>query len=91
MSEKPLVVDGLEFHEAGNEVLVRNVSRRKIHVLNRSAAAVLQACDGSRDLETLALKLTAEPSEAAFKDIARIVETFVELGLVTTRTSERAI
>jgi hypothetical protein len=91
MSPKPQMTDGLEIHSAGNEVLVHDSNRRKVHVLNQSAAAVLRACDGTRDIKTLALEITNEPSEAAYKDTARIVETFVELGLVTIEAAEPAI
>ena len=82
MSEKPQVIEGLEFHPAGAEVLVHDASRRKIHVLNQSAAAILHACDGTHDIESLARELVPEPSPDVFDDAARIVARFHDLGLL---------
>jgi hypothetical protein len=82
MSEKPHAIEGLEFHNAGNEILVHDASRKKVHVLNHSAAAVLRACDGTHDIETLALELTPQPNADVYDDTARIVEEFRALGLI---------
>jgi hypothetical protein len=90
MNDKPQAIQGLEFHPAGNEVLVHDSQRRKIHVLNHSAAAVLRACDGTHDIEALAHVLTHEPSPEAYDDAARIVAEFRELGLVVARPVAQA-
>ncbi|MGZ3503051.1 MAG: PqqD family protein [Vulcanimicrobiaceae bacterium] len=82
----PRRIDGLEFQEVGEDVLVHDPNARKIHVLNKSAASVLRACDGARRLDQAAQEIAnASDVERArvCADVATILEQFVQLGLVT--------
>lgn len=82
MDDRPKAIADLEFQNAGEEVLVHDGTRRKIHVLNESAARILLACDGSRDVGMLARTLTDEVDERVYDEVASLIATFRELGLV---------
>jgi hypothetical protein len=84
MNDLPLREPLLELQEAGEDVLVHDPVRRKIHVINASAAQVLQACDGHTDPRQIAERI-APPDCAvrAYDDVVRIIEEFRKLGLVS--------
>ena len=82
MEDHPKAISNLEFQNAGDEVLVHDGARKKIHVLNQAAARVLLACDGTRDLGSLARTLTEAPDERVYDDVATIIAEFRRLGLV---------
>lgn len=72
----------LEIHDSGDDVLVHDRARSKIHVLNRSAAQVLRACDGSTHIETLARTVNGEHPHEVIRDIQRVLRDFASLGLI---------
>jgi PqqD family protein of HPr-rel-A system len=81
----PAAVEPLEVRRAGNDVFVHDVSAGKIHVLNATAAKVLEACDGSMILESLVQSLCAQtgaPRERVEADVRSVLERFASLGLV---------
>jgi hypothetical protein len=83
----PRQIDGLEFQEVGEDVLVHDPNGRKIHVLNKTAATVLRACNGSRSLDQTVEDLMQGADvekERVRADVATILEHFARLGLVTS-------
>lgn len=76
--------------EAETVVLVRD--RRQAHRLNRSAAAIWRACDGSSTVDEVAERVAAEfgttPATVA-DDVGRTVAALAELGLLTDDGGER--
>jgi hypothetical protein len=50
--------------DVGNEVLVYDLARHRAHRLNRAAAAVWRACDGTRTLPALAAVAAGESGQA---------------------------
>lgn len=74
--------NALEIQESGDDVLVHDRSRSKIHVLNRSAAAVLRACDGATTVDALAAQFPQAPRERVRADIEATLTAFDELGLL---------
>ena len=87
MSESlnPVAVDGLEVRQTGTDVIVHDPGNEQIHVLNRSAGAVLALCDGAHDLEAIAASLcaaTGAPPERVRPDVEAALATFRELRFV---------
>jgi PqqD family protein of HPr-rel-A system len=81
-------VEGLEFQEAGDEVLVHDPTAGRIHVLNRSAATLLRLCDGS-PAESLVDALMPDDTFDRARvqaDVMNALEKFLELGLVQPRS-----
>lgn len=83
MNDRPLRTESLEVLEAGGDVLVHDPVRRKIHVLNQTAAKVLQACDGKTSVVEIAERIAPHSASKAASDIATIVEEFRRLGLLS--------
>ena len=86
----PIASTDLEIQDSAGEVLVHDHRHGKIHVLNGSAATVLQLCDGSRDLDAIVRDAGGEGHEGARGDIASIIEQFRSLGLIQPAASESA-
>lgn len=84
MNDLPLREPHLEVQEAGGDVLVHDPARQKIHVLNASAAKVLEACDGQTSVSEIAQRI-APPEHAAraYDDVVRVIEEFRALGLLS--------
>jgi HAE1 family hydrophobic/amphiphilic exporter-1 len=82
---RPVAATGLETRAAGDEVLIHDASRDKVHVINSTAARVMELCDGNRSIAEIALKLSAETGadlEIVTGDVAAIVVQFRQLGLI---------
>ena len=86
----PLASTDIEIQDSAGEVLVHDHRHGKIHVLNQSAATVLQLCDGSRTLDAIVRDAGGEGHENARDDIARIIEQFRSLGLIEPAEIEPA-
>jgi len=86
----PVASTGLEFQDSAGEVLVHDPRHGKIHVLNPSAAQVLQLCDGSHDIDAIVRQLGGEEHPTARNDIAQIIEQFQTLGLIESPGPEPA-
>ncbi|MDQ6932469.1 MAG: HPr-rel-A system PqqD family peptide chaperone [Candidatus Eremiobacteraeota bacterium] len=84
----PEHIDQLETFPAGSEVLVRDLVNGKIHVLNTTAAEILEMCNGRNDAAVLTAHLAAgsnvERSTVA-ADIQSLLEEFQRLGLLKSR------
>lgn len=76
---------GLEFRKAGNELLVHHAAGGQVHVLNEVAGRILELCDGTRTeagiVEAIVLE-TGEKTAIVGPDVAAILESFRELGLL---------
>jgi Coenzyme PQQ synthesis protein D (PqqD) len=83
MTALPMRSSSIRVQPAGRDVLVHDVERRKIHVLNETAARVLEACDGHTCVSEVARRIAPQNVTQAAKDVARIVEEFRSLGIVT--------
>jgi len=69
------------------DTLVYQRERRRLLVLNPSAAAILRLCDGTRGEAEIARDLAASfpdaGAEAVGEDVERTVGELVDLGIVT--------
>lgn len=82
MNDYPRRSEALKTQQAGRDVLVHDVQRGKIHVLNETAAKVLDACDGSTGVQEIAHRIAPQHAAQAAQDVARILEEFRSLGLL---------
>ena len=57
---KPQQIPHLKKRWAGNDLVLYNPLRGRMHVLNASAAFIWRLCDGSRSQEEMTDRLTAE-------------------------------
>lgn len=76
----------LEIRTVGNEAIVHDVRRQKVHVLNKTAGRILNLCDGTASVAAIAGVIGVESNadaEAVMADVQRIVERFAELELVS--------
>lgn len=70
--------EGLVVKALGDEVLVYDLERHRAHNLNRAAAAVWRACDGTRTVDQIATWLRAEASVPLAEEAVRYA--VAELG-----------
>jgi hypothetical protein len=85
LSSPPIVVEGLDIRTAGNEVIVHDPTHEKVHVLNSTAALVLELCDGRHSTEEIAAALSARtgaPLERVRPDVEAVLRSFRELAFV---------
>lgn len=84
MMTTPKLASDVEIEETSAEVLVHDVARAKVHVLNASAGRVLRMCDGTRTTEHIAQAMAAEGSdpERVRREVIQVVRKFADLGLV---------
>lgn len=72
----------LEILQSGSEVLVHDISRSKIHVLNASAGTVLRACDGQTALDNVVRLLDPQAPTHVLEAVTRTLAEFAALGLI---------
>ena len=81
----PRKIADLQTSAVGNEVLVHDTLHEKVHVLNATAARVLDLCDGETAPAQIAGALSreygADPSLAE-RDVDAMLEQFVKLDLL---------
>jgi PqqD family protein of HPr-rel-A system len=81
----PTKAENLEIRKVGDEVLVHDPALGKIHVLNATAGAILELCDGSRSsseiVQSIAEATEADPEMVA-RDLAGILQEFSDLHLL---------
>ncbi len=78
-------VQQLEFRIAGSDVIVHDTAHERVHVINRTAAYILQSCDGRRSAAAIAGELSARtgaPSTRTLSDVERLLVRFAELKLI---------
>ena len=88
MLDCPQCVPDLEIQQAGSDVLVHDVVHRKIHVINGTAACVLQLCDGEHDVSSLVdgvAEAFGVERERVAGDVETILGEFERIGLLEVR------
>jgi chromosome condensin MukBEF MukE localization factor len=88
-AQTPVKIDGLEYQQAGSDVLVHDPHQQKIHVLNESAYKLLQLCDGSPLDAIVDAMMPSEDFDRSrvLRDVQTAIRHFSELGLVRTAAS----
>jgi hypothetical protein len=87
VSDKPRRIDGVLCKELGNETLLYWADGKTIHVVNRTALAIWELCDGQHTLpemeEAIRTQFQAPAQQIDIQgDILRTLQTFVDKGLV---------
>jgi hypothetical protein len=83
----PARTDELEIRNVDDKVLVHDAAHDKVHVLNRTAGAVLQMCDGTLSSTEIAHVLsdaTGTDISVVIRDVDAIVLEFGTLQLLMT-------
>jgi PqqD family protein of HPr-rel-A system len=82
---QPKHVDGLEIRTVGAEVLVHDPAQAKVHVLNPTAGAILELCDGTRSPQAIAGEIAraygADPARVE-GDLVNVLGDFERLKLL---------
>lgn len=82
----PRRVDGIVSRPLGAKLILYNPQSREVSVLNASAAAVWELCDGETPVAAAAGKLAARFSVGGSRDlqadVTAVVRTLVQRGLV---------
>ena len=86
--QHPRLRDGLELRLLPDGVALLDLDTEAVHVLNPSAAFILEGLDGTRDRSSLALELAEavpglDPAQAAL-DVDECLTTLTQLGLLAT-------
>ena len=77
-------IEGLDCNEVPDGYVIYDEAHEKVHFLNPTAAAILELCDGERDLTTIAaalqdaFDLPASPTA----DVAACFASLLSQGLV---------
>ena len=75
----------LEYRTAGNDVVVHDAVHERVHVLNKTAAYILQSCDGRRTARAIAADLssrTGATNACTLPDVERMLGELRALELV---------
>lgn len=78
----PLLTPAIQIQDAGDDVLVHDPVRHKVHVLNQTAGAVLRGCDGKTPVRSVAEGFDVSRADEIERDIVNVIREFAQLGLV---------
>ncbi len=85
MTGQPKLRDDLLSREVDDELLLYDAKSGEVHVLNPTAAAIAELCDGNTTVSAIADEilsvLSADPA-AVRADVARIIGELLEKDLV---------
>jgi hypothetical protein len=85
MEDRPKRKETLVTEEVNDDFLVADFRESTMHVLNPTAAAVFEMCDGQRSISEIAAILAEYfrmPAEAVGQDVLKIVGEFQKLGFL---------
>lgn len=77
---------GVWLRRSGAEVALFDQERGAVHLMNDSAAAIWDLCDGRTDPEEMIeaiCTISGVPREVVVDDVERILAEFAEAGLIT--------
>jgi hypothetical protein len=85
VQSRPSPMPGIETQTTGNELLVHDTAKAKVHVVNATAGRIFMLCDGDRAVAEIVDSVVAEwgiEPELARVDVERVLADFVQLGLL---------
>jgi hypothetical protein len=83
---RPARRPGVWLRRAGQEVALFDQHRKAVHLVNDSAAAIWDLCDGSTEPDEMIeaiCTISGMPREIVVDDVERILGEFEEAGLIT--------
>lgn len=81
----PRKLAGLHIEKTAHSVIVTDIARDYVHVLNARAATILEQCDGAHTCDQIAQAVshkTHVPYERVAAEVAHLVAAFADLALV---------
>ena len=82
---RPLARSDITVQVIGDEVMLYDSDNEKIHVLNHSAYAIWQMCNGENSLADMCEQLTVQYADASLDlidDIQATIDGFIQKGLL---------
>ena len=82
---RPLARSDITVQVIGDEVMLYDSGNEKIHVLNNSAYAIWQLCDGKNSLADMCEQLTVQYDDSSLDlidDIRATIDEFIQKGLL---------
>lgn len=82
---RPLARSDITVQVIGDEVMLYDSDNEKIHVLNHSAYAIWQLCNGENSLVDMCEKLIAKYEDSSLDlvdDIQATIDGFIQKGLL---------
>jgi hypothetical protein len=83
---RPLRKEGVHVHRSGAEISLYEAGDERVHLVNASAAAIWELCDGQTEgseMVAAICQLTGMPAEIVEEDVAHLLEGFAEANLIT--------
>lgn len=85
---RPTRKDGVWLRQAGGENVLFDPAAEKVHLVNHSALAIWDLCDGETSPEEMIdaiCQLSDLPDEVVAEDVERILGEFDQAGLIVWR------
>jgi len=84
MAEQVFQAANLEVHEVPDGYIVYQTDRDRVHYLNKTAAIILEFCDGLRDRNDIVLRVAKvfELGPSAHEEIGAGLDALVKEGLI---------
>jgi hypothetical protein len=82
---RPLARTDIAVQEIGDEVMLYDSGNEKIHVLNHSAYAIWQMCNGKNSLVDMCEQLAVQYEDSSlnlFDDVQATLDGFMQKGLL---------
>lgn len=86
LGERPVRREGLWVRRSGDENAVFDPASSAVHLMNETALAIWELCDGNTDPDemiTAICELSGMEREAVAEDVRRILSDFEVAGLVS--------
>jgi hypothetical protein len=81
----PHRLPNLEIEKTAHKVIVHDRDRDYVHILNESAASVLEQCDGTRTCNQIVQIVSLQsraPYDRVAGEVAHLVAAFADLALI---------
>lgn len=84
MMDQLLRADDLDVNEVPDGYIVYQLSRDKVHYLNKTAAIVFEFCDGKRDADDIVLRVNQlfDLEISADAEVRNCIESLLKEGLI---------
>jgi hypothetical protein len=85
-TNKPLKKENVYARKLGDEWILYDSERERVHILNSTAEYVWRMCDGSHDISAIKAKLreeyTISDDQQLENDVLQILEKFDQIGVL---------
>jgi hypothetical protein len=84
MSQPVVQAENLEVHEVPDGYIIYQADKDRVHYLNKTAAIILEFCDGLRDRNDIVLRVAKvfELGPSAHEEIRAGLDSLAKQGLV---------